>query len=184
MRIINKILIKVSFVISVLLFLSGCETTNAIPYKASSSNIATMQTALADKGNLSVGNVNIAKDISLMCRLNGDIIVYPGKSIPEYVKDAFLEELIVAQKYDATSRKVSVNLENVSFSSITPANWEISAKVSSDNGVSYPISVKHEFDTSWSAAGACENVANAFGPTTQELIKEIVSNPKFALLSN
>lgn len=179
----KKHYVKIGIIAGFGAFLTGCETTNAIPYKASSSNVATIQTNLEENKELAIGDVTMSSTTSLMCRLNGDIIVYPGKTIPEYVKDAFLEELIMAQKYNAKASKVSIDLNDVSFSSVTPANWSISATVSSTNGVSFPVEVKHQFDTSWSASGACENVANAFGPTTQSLIKEIINNPKFASLA-
>ncbi|AJR08392.1 hypothetical protein C9J03_10995 [Photobacterium gaetbulicola] len=175
--------IKVGVVAAAVALLSGCETTNAIPYKASASNVATIQTTLNDDSNLAVGKVTMSDDVSLLCRLNGDVVVYPGKTIPEYVQDAFLEELIMAQKYNAKASQVNIDLEEVSFSSVTPANWQITANVASSNGESFIVNVKHEFDTSWSAAGACKNVADAFGPTTQALIKEIVNNEKFASLS-
>ncbi|STO79484.1 hypothetical protein [Grimontia hollisae] len=179
-----KNIYKLTTVGAALVVLVGCETTNAIPYKASMSNVATIQTELADHKGLAVGAVTMSDDSSLLCRLNGDIEVYPGKTIPEYVKEAFIEELVLAQRYDVKASEVSIDLNNVSFSSVTPANWTLAANVIASNGAQYPVNIKHEFDTSWSAAGACKNVADAFGPATQELIKAIVSNPNFATLSS
>jgi hypothetical protein len=168
----------------VAVLLSGCETTSSVPYKASTENVIQIQQTLQSK-KVSVADIALAPgvDESPLCRLNGPINVAPGKTIPQYVKEAFQEELFMAQAYDVKGPAIQGRIEELSFSSVSPANWTIKMFVKSATSPGYEVSVKYQFDTSWTAAGACRNVADAFGPAVQSLLKEVVNNPQFAALA-
>lgn len=167
--------------------LSGCETTNSIPYKASTANVISIQQNLKNKGSkVSVGSVVSAQGVqeSPMCRLNGPVTVAPGKTIPQYIKDAMQEELFMAQVYQPdASTIIDGRIESLSFSSMSPASWDITMSVKSNTSSGYTVSVKYPFDTSWTAYSACKNVADAFGPAVQELLKQVVNHPQFASLA-
>lgn len=166
---------------------AGCETTNSIPYKASTTNIITVQKTLQAEGKkVSIGSVSMAAgvDDSPLCRLNGPIKVAPGKSPAQYIKDAFQEELFAAGVYAPDAPTViSGTITSLSFSSVSPASWNIAMAVQSNTSAGYSVSTKYEFGTSWSAFSACKNVADAFGPAVQALLKEVVSDPRFAALA-
>ena len=178
----KKIAGFVSFA-SFALLLSGCETTNSIPYNPSTTNIITIQNTLKKEGKkVSVGSITLASGVeeSPMCRLNGPVKVAPGKSLPKYIEEAFQQELFMAGVYDANAEsRINGNIEKLDFSSVSPAYWDISMKVSSNLSPGYVVSIHYPFDTSWSAYSACKNVANAFGPAVQSLLKEVVSHPQF-----
>lgn len=163
------------------LLLSGCQTTNsAIPYEVSTDNVVAIQSGLQTR-KVSVSGVALAPGVSenLLCRVNGNVIVAPGKSLSQYVKDAFQKELFTAQAYDAHGRAIQGRIEELSFSSIAPANWTIKMHVSSSSSEGYSVSVKYPFETSWDASEACKNTANAFAPAVQELLRQVVTNPQF-----
>lgn len=166
--------------------LSGCQTTNSsIPYEVSTENVITIQQALQTQ-KVSVGNIGLAQGVSenLMCRMNGDIKVAPGKTLSQYIKDAFQKELFTAQAYDPHRPAISGSIEELSFSSVAPAYWNITMHVqSSASNSGYSVSVKYPFETSWIAMEACKNTANAFSPAVQELLKQVVANPKFSTLA-
>lgn len=166
--------------------LSGCETTNSIPYKASTENVLTIQSKLKEQGKqLRLGDVSLAAgvDESPVCRLNGPIRVNPGKTPTQYIQSAFQEELFMAGVYSLDSNNIlSGQVTELSFSSVSPASWTISMQVSSNNSSGYSVTVNYPFDTSWSAYSACKNVADAYGPAVQMLIKEVVNNPGFDTL--
>ncbi|EJI86661.1 MAG: hypothetical protein ACK4GU_14520 [Alishewanella aestuarii] len=168
------------------LVLAGCETTNSIPYKASSANVISIQQTLqAENKKVKMGKVQIAQgvDESPMCRLMGPVKVAPGKTIPQYIEAAFQEELFLAQVYNpSASTEIQAVVEELKFSSVTPAFWEVSMTVKSNLSEGYKVSVKYPFGTSWSAPSACKNVADAFGPAVQELLKEVVNHPDFKKL--
>ncbi|WP_341647906.1 hypothetical protein [Thauera humireducens] len=169
------------------LFVSGCETTNSIPYKASTANVIQIQQALQlHSKKVSVGAFTLAPGVeeSPLCRLNGPVKVAPGKTLPQFIQEAFQEELFMAQVYQASAPSIiQGRLEQLSFSSVTPANWSMTLSVRSNTSEGYTVSVKYPFETSWTAYSACKNVADAFGPAVQELIKQVVSHPQFAALA-
>ncbi len=166
--------------------LSGCETTNSIPYKASVTNVISIQQTLQEKGKkVSIGTISLAPGVeeSPLCRLMGPVVVAPGKTLPTYIKEAFQEELFMAQVYSPNAPTViDGRLEKLSFSSISPANWEITLSVKSNVSDGYTVSAKYPFDTSYTAMSACKNVADAFGPAVQDLIKQVVTHPQFGAL--
>ena len=168
--------------------LIGCETTNSIPYKASTNNVIAIQQSLkAEDKTVSIGSIAMAPGVeeSPLCRLMGPVKVAPGKSLPQYIKDAFQEELFTAGVYAPDAPTViDGTITALSFSSISPANWTIAMAVESNQSPGYTVSTKYEFGTSWSAYSACKNVADAFGPAVQELLKQVVSNPQFRTLTN
>ena len=170
------------------LLLAGCETTNSIPYKASTENIITIQQqAEGGEDGVQLGIFSVAPNIdeSPICRLSGPIRVAPGKSIPDYIKDALQEELFAANLYDTKANNIiEGSVENIEFSSVSPASWKLSLKLSSKHHSGYTTSIKYPFETSWTAYSACKNVANAFGPAVQELIHDAVKNPEFKSLIN
>lgn len=172
--------------IAAAVLLSGCETTNsAIPYEVSTDNVIAIQSGLQTK-KVSVSGVALAPGVSenLLCRMNGDVIVAPGKSLSQYVKEAFQKEIFAAQAYDTHGRAIQGRIEALSFSSVTPANWTIKMHVSSSSSEGYSVSVNYPFETSWIAIEACKNTANAFAPAVQELLKQVVTNPQFPTLAN
>lgn len=175
------IFLAIAFVSSILI--TGCSTTNSIPYKASTNNIITLQNKLKQTNTkVNLGDFVMAKgvDEEPTCRMMGPIKVAPGKTLSTYIKEAFQEELFMAQAYDtSSSTTIEGRIEKIAFSSISPANWEIALHVSSNKSPGYTTTVKYNFDTSYSAASACKNVADAFGPAVQELLGQVVNNSKF-----
>ena len=169
------------------LVLSGCETTNSIPYKASTANVISIQQKLQTQGKkVNIGLFTLAPGVeeNLLCRLNGPVKVVPGKSLSQYIRDAFQEELFIAQVYQANApTTISGQLEVLNFSSIAPASWNIIMTVKSNTSPGYAVSIKYPFETSWTAYSACKNVANAFGPAVQELLKQVVNHPHFSSLA-
>ena len=169
------------------LILAGCETTNSIPYKASTTNIIAIEQNLSSQGKkVSVGTIEMAAGVeeNPICRLMGPVVVAPGKTLPQYIKDAFIEELFAGKAYEVNAPTViDARIDELKFSSITPADWKITMTVKSNNSPGYSVSVDYKFNTSWTAYSACKNVADAFGPAVQQLLHEVVTNPGFSKLS-
>lgn len=161
----------------------GCSTTNSMPYKASTNNIIALQNNLKQTNTkVTLGNFSLANGVEeeLMCRLLGPVKVAPGKTLSTFIKEAFQEELFLAQAYDTNAPiKIEGKIERLSFSSVSPAYWEIAMRVSSNKSSGYSVAVKYNYDTSFDAFSACRNVADAFSPAVQELLRQVVINPQF-----
>lgn len=166
--------------------LAGCETTNSIPYKASTTNVISIQQSMqAQASKVSLGGISLQPGLeeNPLCRLMGPVKVAPGKTLPQYIQEAFQEELFMAGVYQPNAAVViDGRLESLSFSSVSPASWNIAMSVKSTKSPGYTVSVKYPFDTSFSAYSACKNVADAFGPAVQELLKQVVTHPQFGAL--
>ena len=176
-----------SILVVAVLCVAGCETTNSIPYKASTANIITIQQSLKAQGKtVSLGSVSLAPgvDESQRCRLNGPVKVAPGKTPAEYIHDAFQEELFTAGVYAPNAATtITATITALTFSSVSPANWNISMTVQSNTSSGYSVSTKYDFGTSYSAYSACKNVADAFGPAVQQLLKQVVESSEFVALA-
>lgn len=184
----HKKTIACVFWVSLMLFISGCSTTNPIPYKASTSNVIAIQQALGTSGSkVNLGSITIAPGVeeNPLCRLMGPVIVAPGRSPAQYIQDAFQEELFMAQVY-APDAPVSIDgrISELSFSSVSPAHWKLAMTVSSNRSPGYSVAINYSFRTSFDAFSACKNVANAFAPAVQELLQQIVTHPQFSALVN
>lgn len=180
-----KKLILISALSLNLLFLTGCETTSSQPYTASTENVLKFQSHLKDsESGVTLGEFTENSDIgSLTCRLNGPVDVSPGKTKAEYIRGAMQTELFMAQVYDANSDvKITGNLDSLTFSSVSPASWEIGFTVDSNKSEGYSVTTNYPFKTSFSAYTACKNVSDAFGPAIQALINDIVSHKEFSSL--
>lgn len=175
--------IKVGIIAAAAVIATGCSTTNSIPYKASTGNVITIQNTLKPSNTkVTLGTFAMGSGVSenLMCRLMGPVKVSPGKTMSTFIKEAFQEELFLAQSYDSNAPvAIEGRIEKLAFSSVSPANWEIAMHVSSNKSPGYTVAVKYNYDTSFDAFSACKNVADAFNPAVQELIRQVVSNPQF-----
>lgn len=165
------------------IILSGCETTNSIPYKASTNNIITIQQKVAKSDSkVRLDTVRFSEGINdaPLCRLLGPVRVAPGKTIQQYIEDAFREELFLAGIYSPSApNQIQGTIMDLSFSSVSPAKWNISMTVNSTTSDEYTVAVEYPFNTSFSAYSACQNVADAFGPAVQQLLSEVVNNQRF-----
>lgn len=166
--------------------LAGCATTTSggLQYKASTHNVITIQEQ-ANGAKVRLLDFTKAADVteSPWCRANGPISIGSGKTPAQFIHDALQEELFMAQAYSSSAQTViSGRLDALSFSSVSPANWEISLTLSSSTGASYQIKNHYEYETSWNAFSACKNVADAFAPAVQDTLKKAVSDARFKTL--
>lgn len=173
-------------VLPVVAMLAACSTTSSVAhYKASMTNVIAIkdQAGSQDK-KVKVGAFTQNSSIgSLWCRAVGPVSIGAGKTPAVFVQEALQEELYMAGVYSTkAANQITGHLDEITFSSISPANWEIRLTLSSSNGNSYSTKVKHGFDTSWDAISACKNVTDSFPAAVQSVLKEAVSDQRFAKL--
>ena len=176
------------FNLGILVFLvivgfSGC-SVKVPQYNSSADNVVQLRTM---DYKLNVGKftaTNSAK--KTLCRLARTVTVSQGLTFEEYIENAFVEDLKMADKYSATSNiTITANLNNLKASSgvASTGYWYFDMTITSSNGKSFDIVSKYVYQTSFMGAIACsELMPNAFKPAVQGLIKEIINNPKFSSL--
>lgn len=165
---------------------SGCSTVSSVAqYKASTKNVIAIQ----DQVGTSAKKVKLAEFTSApgidgsWCRAVGPISLGSAKTFGQFVHEALQEELFMAGVYSSTAPiTLSGKLDDVKFSSVSPAYWEISLTLASSNGSSYQTKSRHDFDTSYAAIMACKNLTDAFPGAVQETLKQVVSDPRFKSL--
>lgn len=119
------------------------------------------------------------------CRLMGPIEPADGLTLPKFVSKAFNDELKMADIYSESGTKISGDITNIAFSSITGLTngyWDISIKLNSSNGKSIDVNNKYEFKSGFDAITACNATADALTPAVQDLIKKTVTDPAFSTL--
>jgi hypothetical protein len=183
----RKIVLSTALLGAVLV-LGGCDTTSAIaPYSPSTQNVLAFQGALKGKGaTAQVGDFTAAPTIAPPgCRMAGALDVSPGKPLERYIKDALQTELFTAQVYDAQSPvTISGRLDEVKVNTFGTGSWTLGLQVTSNKDqTGYHVEAVRTFKTSYSAMAACQNATNAFAPTVQDLIGQVVNNPGFAKLA-
>jgi hypothetical protein len=113
------------------------------------------------------------------CRLVGPIDPTPGKSIPQFIRDAFESELYEVGIYASDAEVViDGNLDGFGLNTLS-GYWDISMTFSSNKSDGFQVSTRYEFSSSYIAYHACLNAANAFTPAVQKLLGEVVRHPNF-----
>jgi hypothetical protein len=115
----------------------------------------------------------------------GPIEPADGLSIPEFIVKAFNDELKMAGKHSTDSVKITVDVTDIKFSSIsglTNGYWDIGLSLKSSNGSVLVVQNKYDFKSGFDAITACNATADALAPAVQDLIKAAVTNPDFPAL--
>lgn len=165
------------------ILISGC-AYNASPYGASVKNVESIK-------SINIKPVAVAKFQSakpglatITCRAAGPVTVSP--SFESYIEKAFIDELKLAGAYNPSSNIIlSGKLEEVDFNSgMTDGKWMFTLVVSNDRNESFTTKSTSGFSGSFVADKACQEVAQAFGPSVQTLIEDVIRDPKFKQIAN
>jgi hypothetical protein len=173
---------KIGLVSLVLLGVSGCSTYSVNRYAVSVDNISSLKN-MADS-NINVGEFSTAGEsqTSIMCRGVGPIKTPDGKSFEGFIRKAFIDELKMAEAFDADAPITLTGiLDSIDFSSAS-GSWDISMTVNSSNGKSISIKESYSFTSSFYGETACNQTAQALMPAVQNLIGKIVQNENFPKL--
>jgi hypothetical protein len=153
------------------------------PYSASATNVEEIkQVSSGSMSKVSVGNFTADKDVqaSITCRGEGPVSA-PDKTFEQFIKDALVEELKIAKIFDeASARKLTATLNKIDFSSaMSGGRWDIEMTFSAKSVDPFVVSITYPFESSYIAATACQQVAQALPLATQKLINELIKHPSF-----
>lgn len=166
----------------VLFTVTSCETYTASRYIVPAKHTNLLKEMNADvKVNISDFTQSDQVIVNRACRLAGPVRVTGGKKFADYLKDALVEELSSAEMYGNVSDiEISGKILNASFSSITPAKWIINADFyTNEDQKLVSINTEYSFGTSWTAMGACRNVAEAFPYAVEQHVNELITSSEF-----
>ena len=170
-----------------LFMLVACETTSTAPYSPSTQNVLALQSAFAPTSSkISVGDFTAPDtvDSTPACRAAGPLDMTQGKGIPAYIKEAFQQELFLAQAYAGDAPvTVKATVDRVVVSTFGTGAWEIDLSISSNVSAGYKVSTAYSFSSSFSAVSACRNASDAFAPAIRELLAKVIADPGFKALT-
>lgn len=176
--------LMISAVAGGLLMLAACDTTSPmVGYTPSTANVLGFQGAIRPTGGtVRVGDFSAAPGVAVPgCRMAGSLDVSAGKSIDQYVKEAMQSELFAAQVYDVNAPVViNGRLDELKVNTFGTGSWTLGMQVTSNRDpVGYHVQAVRTFKTSYTAVAACQNATNAFAPTVQDLLAQVVGNSGF-----
>ena len=119
----------------------------------------------------------------IKCRCVGPIKTPDGNTFADFIKEALIDELQIAELYDVgSSVTLNGNLDSIGLSTFFSGEWDIALTVNSSNGESISVSETYSFTSSFVGYTACRRGAKALMPAVQNLIAKLIGNPKFPYL--
>lgn len=186
-----------AFALATAIFASGCATITPATYSMSNDNNAALKQFKGNK--VRVTAVTGINDFNPRCGLFNFIVTANNEPVPQFIKNAFNDELMFAglHAYDGVS--LTVELTKIDFNPdrlITKKGsldlgmlfksrsgaWEIAMLLKSRNGKSITVENYYEFATRGDASSACNQTTQALVPAVQQLIYEAITNPEFITL--
>lgn len=121
---------------------------------------------------------------STTCRAVGPIATPDGETFENYVRNALIAEMQIAEVYaESSDTVITGNLNRIKPNSMD-GTWDISVTVTSTSGASFTVEELFDYKTSWYGETACNQTAQALMPAVQNVISKIVTHPQFGELLN
>ena len=164
--------------------MSACSSYMAPRYGVSTDNVLFLkQYARTSSVKVKVNEFTASKDVKqeIMCRLAGPVRPSAGTTFQEYIREALVNELLLAEAY-STDADITIDgvLESIDFdTSGENAEWFIKLKLSSNGFNTFTIDHEADFSTTWAAERACAEIAYSLVPAVQDLIEKIINHPEF-----
>ncbi len=177
---------KLLFLSAIAMLASGCVTHATSRYASSTANVNALRDMHGNPLNVGAFSATIFGQKEIWCGapalLAGPIRTEDGKPFAEFVRNAFLDELKIANVYSLSAPiSITGNLDSIDFSIIS-GKWDMALTVNSSNGKSMSVSESYAFTWHFSANTACNHIAQAFMPAVQDLVGKVVRSPEFATL--
>ncbi|WP_412971284.1 hypothetical protein [Glaciecola sp. MF2-115] len=165
-------------------FISGCSTYATNRYSISADNVVALKNVAGNKVAVGAFGATTPGVSSIMCRGVGPIKTPDGESFENFVRNALISEMKIADVYsDDAGVKLTGNLDKIDFSSAS-GKWTLGVTLNSSNGNSLSVTEDYEFTTSFYGETACNQTGQALMPAVQNVITKLVSNPEFTTLVN
>jgi hypothetical protein len=165
------------------LALAGCSTMTTARYSVSIDNNQALKAYAGEAVRLD--SLKLATDYDAGCRLAGPVRAIDDMTIDQFVMKAINDELKFANIYSESGTTLTGELTKVEFSSsagLTNGWWDLGIKLDSSNGQSMAVSNRYNFKSGFDAMTACNHTAQALGPAVQDLIRKMVTDPRFGAL--
>lgn len=180
--------IKILFACIAFGSMAGCASYNAQPYTGLADNQAAIRKAAknANAETVVLETVVLKESLNpnLTCRAAGPVNPAPGKTAQQYIEEALKSELYSSGIYSPeANNRIRVQVTALEFSSAGDAHWLLGLHLASNTlPEGYNANIKYPFSASFFADYACRDVAEAFAPAVQQLVRKAVTAPEFEQL--
>lgn len=172
---------KLAF-ICCLVVVAGCTHTTA-RYAPAAKNVSAIRASATEKA--AVGSFLNQTDSELKSLACGAMQIAPpdGMSFPEYLREALISELRMADLYSPSAPLTltgdlhRMEIDSSAFS-LTSA-WTIEMTVRSSNGKSLSVIKSHRFPSFHGDETSCEISARRLVDAVQDTLGEVVQAPEF-----
>jgi hypothetical protein len=148
----------------------------------SADNVVALRTLNGKTINIGPFSSSQPGQSEIMCRGVGPIKTPDGEPFSEFILKALVDELRIANAFSPTAPvTLTGNLDQIDFSS-NMGNWKLALTVKSSNGRSMTVTENYSYTTSFFGDTACNQTAQAFMPSVQNLVGKIVRSPDFMTL--
>lgn len=163
------------------LIITGCSTYATDRYSPETETVVELRDMKMRP--ISVGAFDSSSPrTSISCRAVGPIETPDGETYAEFLRAAFEDELLLAEKYDENSPiKIKGQVEEFTFSSVQGI-WKIDLTLESSNGNAMEVNEVYDYETSFYGETACNQTAQALVPAVQNLVKTAVRSDEFSKL--
>jgi hypothetical protein len=163
---------------------TGCSTYAAARYSVSPETVSALRAYRPM--TVAVGPFTAARagEAEITCRAVGPIKTPDGESFEEFVRRAFIAELMMAELYAvAAPFTLTGHIQRLDFTSgiyFTDAAWDVALMLKSSNGKSLVASERYAFKASYGAEAGCLNAAQALMPAIQNVVGKAIRDPAFS----
>lgn len=165
--------------ITTLFFLQGCAVPFPV-YTISSKNITTIRST---PKTIKLGDFQ-GNQKSVSCRLQ-PISPENGNTFAQYIHDAFQDELIIADPATNSDLTLTAKVLDIDVDcAMGTASWEVSMEVTVGNEPPFVVKTIRTFDGNFLGGVVLTRAYQAFTPTVQDVITNILIHPSFKAASN
>ena len=179
---------KLAILVAFLSLVTGC-SYNVTSYETSAQNVETLKSYNLQP--VSVGTFQ-ASEKPAASRKCADHYLSVSPSFEDYIEKAFIDELKLAGIYDASSSLVLTGmLEQIESSpssnlgpgwALKPRRWTFTLTLTNARNESF--TTQSEFSIPRQREDVCGRLALVFAPAVQQLITDVIKNPKFREIAN
>jgi len=157
-----------------------------LDYNISKEN-QTLLTSMAKDGyRVRLGEFTDASESNetIKCRLMTSVHPPKHETYVQYIQHAFEKEFKASGLYDEHTRTViTATINEIEGSSVYgDAYWSFEVTLRSSNGEKYTVRSEYEYESSITAAYACEEMHKTFPRALQKLIHDAIKDLKFKSL--
>jgi len=164
----------------IVVLLTGCVTYSAVRYSPMAETVALLREHRPVKVNVGHFTMRNPRGASIDCRLGAPIQTPDDEPFEDFVRKAFVAELVMAEVYsEGAPVTLTGVLEEFDFSSVDGL-WRITLALASSNSRQLTVTEVYDYGFHYLGDVACRQTAHALTPAVQDLVHKVVQHPDFA----